>query len=1367
MKKNITTLTAFLFVFLLGNSSTFAQELDKSSAISVDSPLYEQLKAAGKLGGHTIVQPVGKNSVTQHVEYDANRGSGSTSIQSAADCDCWIPTDGTFNIVPFTNGIAPDYRNDDGSTSAIILPFNFCLNSTTQNTVYINNNGNISFGSPYGTFSAFPFPDPTYKMIAPFWADVDTRNPASGLVYYKITPTYMIVQWDNVGYYSQYVDKLNTFQLIISDGSDPIIPGGKNVSFCYKDMQWTTGDASGGGGTGFGGTPATVGVNFGDGVNYIQIGRFDQPGIAYDGPFGATDGVDWLDNQHFAFNWCNSTNIAPVLSNPNFCDTVTVCVGAVINPTLTFLAPEQTQTTTTSISSSLTNWVVLNNTPGNINNVSVQITAMPVDVGFQTITFSSTDDDPLDPQNTTFSILVHVLASPTVNAGPDTSFCTTPVQLNATGSAGVISYSWTPATGLDNPTISNPFASPASNTNYIVTVSNGTCTAQDTVSVIGGVTNANVSANATICQGSNTQLTAGGGSTYSWSPATGLSNSTISNPVASPSTTTTYTVTVSNGPGCFATATVDITVSPSIVPAISSFADVTCFGLNNGSATVNVAGGTGPYTYLWNDPAAQTTSTASGLAGGSYTVTVTDAAGCTQTTTASIFEPTALTAAQGPITDILCFGDANGSVNVNANGGTMGYTYLWNDPSAQTTATASGLSGGTYTVVVTDANGCTQTSSSTVIEPSAPLAANITGQVDILCNGNGNGSATVSATGGTIGPGYTYAWLPGGATTATATGLSGGLYTVTITDANGCIQTASTTILEPTPLIATQGPTTDILCFGDGNGSVSVNANGGTLGYTYLWNDPSAQTTATASGLSGGTYTVIVTDANGCTQTSSSTVNEPSAALVANIAGTTDVTCFGGNNGSATVNANGGTGLYNYAWSSGGINSLEQNLIAGDYSVVVTDANGCTSLANTTIYEPALVTLAVSSDTTICIGQNATIEAFGNGGIAPLSYLWSNTLTTSNQVVSPAVTTSYSVTVTDANGCSPAQQTVTVNVNPPLTVNASATPSICFGSTADISSTAGGGNGGPYSYSWNGGLIINPNATVTPDHDTTFVIEINDGCSPPVMTAVNIIVNPVPVAAFGPLTAEGCPALNVGFTDSSVTEAGSFYHWNFGDSFTSTSQNPSHVYTESGQYSVSLIVQSPAGCSDTLLMTDLVNVLPVPEAMFSSSEQQVSMYNPVVSFTNLSTGTNWQNWDFGDGIGSSDSLNPVYLYTAAGIYTVQLIVQNNVGCLDTINSIISVTNEITMYVPTGFTPNGDGLNDFFRGYGIGILEYSLSVFDRWGTQVFHSDNQDIPWNGFYNSKGEVCPNDVYVYKITYKDVDGVTHDKVGHVALTR
>ncbi|MGH9195121.1 MAG: nidogen-like domain-containing protein, partial [Acidimicrobiia bacterium] len=235
------------------------------------------------------------------------------------------------------------------------------------------NNGNVSFGSGFATFTSTGFPVAGFPMVAPFWADVDTREAQSGIVYYRVDANRLIVTWDHVGYFSTHSDKLSTFQLIISDGTDPLVGLGNNVCFCYDDMQWTTGDASGGSG-GFGGVPATVGVNHGNGTDFFQIGRFDHEGVDYDGPGGAADGVSYLDNRQFCFNVAVGENIPPVAGGfpPN--NTVTVCVGDTYVLNTTFISPEAGQTTTTTVDlMGLANAVAVSN-PGNPSTQTLTFT---------------------------------------------------------------------------------------------------------------------------------------------------------------------------------------------------------------------------------------------------------------------------------------------------------------------------------------------------------------------------------------------------------------------------------------------------------------------------------------------------------------------------------------------------------------------------------------------------------------------------------------------------------------------------------------------------------------------------------------------------------------------------------------------------------------------------------------------------------------------------------------------------------------------------------------------------------------------------------------------------------------------------------
>lgn len=279
--KKITILTLLMYGFFLFFTSLFAQE--------AGSDEYQMMKESGQIEQPDQV-PTPKEPIATIAADGSNKSGGGF----------FVPLDGTFTLA-----LTP---NDDGSTGLITIPFNFGFYGTNYNGLYINNNGNVSFGSSYGTYSSTGFPINGFPMIAPFWADVDTRS--CGNVWYKIESNRIIIIWELVGYYSNGCDKLNSFQLIMTDGTDATIGAGLNVGFAYEDMSWTTGNASGGSG-GFGGVPATVGINKGDGGSYALIGRFDHSGTDYDGPGGNPDGISWLDDQSFTFD-ANSGIIPPV-----------------------------------------------------------------------------------------------------------------------------------------------------------------------------------------------------------------------------------------------------------------------------------------------------------------------------------------------------------------------------------------------------------------------------------------------------------------------------------------------------------------------------------------------------------------------------------------------------------------------------------------------------------------------------------------------------------------------------------------------------------------------------------------------------------------------------------------------------------------------------------------------------------------------------------------------------------------------------------------------------------------------------------------------------------------------------------------------
>lgn len=425
----------FLVVLTLGFVTSFlVAQTPVPRTQSVSSSQWEELKKQGRLqGGEYVLR--GDKTVES---FKISNPPATASVP--LNCTGLVPIDATFNVVPFQGGTAPNYRNDDGSTLAINLPFAFCFYGQIQNQVYINNNGNISFGAPYGSFSSTSFPSTAYQMIAPFWADIDTRNGAGGIVYYQLTSTHLIVRWNNVGYYSLNVDLLNDFQLVITDGTDPILPAGSNVGMSYGDMQWTTGDGSFGI-NGFGGTPANVGCNLGDGINFIQLGTFNQTGTVYNGPFGSPSGIDWLDNKQFFLDVCTASgggNVPPIMNAPLVCDTFTICVGDTVPIIAQYLSPENNQVTTVSASATGTGLVNQVSTPGNIGMYVAEFVGMISNIGINTIQLNGTDNGS-PAQTTTGNIIINVIA------GPNASF----------SSVGICPGGAMPFTDLSTPTANN------------------------------------------------------------------------------------------------------------------------------------------------------------------------------------------------------------------------------------------------------------------------------------------------------------------------------------------------------------------------------------------------------------------------------------------------------------------------------------------------------------------------------------------------------------------------------------------------------------------------------------------------------------------------------------------------------------------------------------------------------------------------------------------------------------------------------------------------------------------------------------------------------------------------------------------------
>ncbi|WP_115124295.1 Ig-like domain-containing protein, partial [Marinirhabdus gelatinilytica] len=520
-----------------------------------------------------------------------------------------------------------------------------------------------------------------------------------------------------------------------------------------------------------------------------------------------------------------------------------------------------------------------------------------------------------------------------------------------------------------------------------------------------------------------------------------------------------------------------------VVLELDNKTDILCNGDNTGSITVTASGGVPPYTYTLNGGTPQASATFDNLVAGNYTIEVTDSLGNTDSLVVNLTQPEPInieiTKTNAAATS-LC---NNGTATATASGGVGPYTYQWNDPNNQTTATATGLYGdpigGTqYTVTITDENGCTSQQSVVInCVQDCDAVISVDDITDVLCKGDDTGSATVSAS-SQANPNatFTFTWntvppqVDTGVTSSTLSDLTTGVYTVSVTiDGTLCAPVEeSITINEPSTAVSVTATSTDESGPTTGDGTATANPSGGTPPYTYSWS-PGGEITQTITGLSAGDYTVTVTDANGCMATATTTVNPGTCQNLAIQASSTPVTCNGDADGTATANVTGGSGNFSYAWSPGGETTQSiSNLTAGTYTVTVTDnVTLCTATASTTVNQPAALSTGIAVTDVSCFGENTgSLDLTVNGGTQPYTFAWSNGATTEDITNLPAGT--YSVTVTDANGCTISDS---ATIDQPAEAVAlqitTQTDIVCTG-LGSVTVDASGGTA-PYAYSLDGG----------------------------------------------------------------------------------------------------------------------------------------------------------------------------------------------------------------------------------------------------------------------------------------------------------
>ena len=996
-----------------------------------------------------------------------------------------------------------------------------------------------------------------------------------------------------------------------------------------------------------------------------------------------------------------TTNTAVATSAGNYTlavtNTLSGCVStSVITVTQNTVVPDISITQPTTLTC-LTTSVVLT---GNSTTGGVTYSWSPQNVTTNTAVAISSGNYSLSVTNTvngcTTASIVAVTQNTTVpnisTTVPVTLTClTTSVVLTGASTTGGVTYSWSP----QNVTTNTAIAISAGNYSLMATNSLNGCTSTTIVAVSQNTTVPNISAtlpNTLTCLTTSVILngnsTTTSGVTYSWSPQNVTTNTVVATNAGN------YTLAVTNTLSSCTSITVVAVSQNTFVPNISITlpATLTCL---TASVVLTGTSTTGGVTFSWS-PQNVTTNTAVATSSGNYSFTVTNPLnGCTNNTIVTVVQNGAFPNIS--ITQPTTLTCSTTSITLTGNSTTGGVTYSWS-PQNVTTNTAVATIAGNYTFNVYDAaNGCTSTSVIAVTQNTVTptLTASFSNSLNCV-------NATATLTG--ISAGNSILWNGGALSNAAnpAVASAAGNYSVTATNmVNGCITTSVISITQDTL-------TPNVTATSSGNlncntSSVNLTGSSTTSGVTYSWspNVIGSAILPTATAGFGGTYTLIVTNPiNGCTN--STTINLSSVLMfTANITVLNQINCNGANNGALQINNLGGgsvpfsiTNLNNNN-NIGSISSFPINLnglAAGNYSIQVTDANGCSQILFASITQPSTLSASLNGNTTLCEGQSTTISSTVSGGTSPYAYQWSPTGGSASVLnASPTLNTSFTLTVTDNNGC---QTTVPIQI------------------------------------------------TVSPKPNASLVNNKLFGCAPVCST----------------------------FSITQGQVVGYSYSWSFtnsqtGSVTTSSLYDPEFCFNIPGSYNADLTITAPGGCSTTVTYNTIITVYAKPTADFSASPDKPSILEPEVNFTNLSTGATGYSW-YNVNTLFSNQTNPTYVFQDPGVFLVTLIASNG-QCFDTLSKIITIDDEFLFYIPDTFTPNDDGLNDWFYPVvsGYSNKNYSFMVFDRWGSQIFQTTQLRTAWDGFY--KGEMCKEDVYVWKIKTTTNNGKSKEFTGRVTLLK
>jgi gliding motility-associated-like protein len=876
-------------------------------------------------------------------------------------------------------------------------------------------------------------------------------------------------------------------------------------------------------------------------------------------------------------------------------------------------------------------------------------------------------------------------------------------------------FTWSPTTAMTGETTLNPTVCPTSATTYIITASDTAgCMSRDaqvTISIDPTCCDIQFTANA-LSPNCNQQdgsitldITVGSGN-YNFEWSNGATIKDISG--LAPGV---YTVTVSDlTQNCDKVSSVTVFVPDKPEINLDTIINVACNGAESGAVIVTVTGGTAPYVYNWSDESTDETFT--NVEAGNYSLTVFDENLCSDTLDFVINQPDVLLA-EGSQTDILCFGDSTGTVEVVILGGTLPYTLEWSN--GATTENLENLVSDVYSVTITDANGC---EIDLGFELDQPAELEFETTVTSAECGESNGGVVVNLIGGGV-PNYIFEWSNGNS--PDLENVSVGFYSVTLTDGNGC--TVERTVYVPNlnaPEVILDS-LANVTCNGGNNGFALVSVSAGVTPYTFEWTNSSSVDTF-AENLSAGNYIFQVTDAEGCISLLSVDISEPAALAIST---TTSNTQCEQTNGSIAVTITGGTEPYEYLWSNGNTTEDISGLPADDYTLTVTDANGCelVSQALTIGIDGTLPKPNITVDGAIpfCEGGSVILTSDNTTG-----NIWSNGETTQSITVTDAG--DYSLYISRNDCESEVSDIVMVTVTPipdaPV-ITANGPLTFCEGESVVLTSNYVTGN------TWNTNET-SQNITVTQDGSYTVSAVVN-GCPSPASEPVMVVVNEIPEAI---ITAEENEVCAGGSLVLQTTLLADSYLWSDGTT------NQTTTVTSAGTYSVTV---TTAGCSDETEITIGSKALPNVDL----GTDTTLCDGETLTLNTFNANIESYNWSNGATVSDIEVVE-------SGLVSVT--VTNECG---NASDEILVTFEgcaCKLMAPDAFTPDGDGKNDLFvPSYDCSISNYIIRIYNRWGQLVFESNNPNAGWDGTFEGRDQ--PIGTYVYYIEYVGFEGSTSEK--------